>query len=1420
MVESKDTAPTSGLHLGRAWQILITGCVLAGCSSSGTASLGVIVAHSDNSSASCQSVPLDERLRVLSTLNDDQVSCPNGDDSCPCGAYCNGLTGLCEVDCIAGVVDLPDSIPGCNSHQQCTPLGRCEASSTTPPPPVQALTLQISPPVISGNPASAPVLVPVAITVTANSLDFVRPDHPAVVRYQFQTAPGETPPAGPMPQVKCAADAALADHCDVAGWTFHADTGILVSDPRTLWVQLPQTATAAQWTLEGRSAWALTPATAVVSAEPVAFPATDPGHYAGTLTWTHDGGAAGVSQLSVPVEAIVTSSHVALYERSRILLPDGHAVISRDPAKVALLGWLGSGAARYDVKLGLAVGPYRAATGHLDAAGTFQTGSLRQTAFSLSLQRTGDAGVASCSTSSSCATGSYCDAVMSLCLPGSGPAAGAGIVSATGAAPSATLASSLVTAWSAPLTSLLNSSALLSGATPREQFERPYCFQASNQGGPAGFARGATIQLPSADLRCNVGAAEMPQLTFPFENLQQEVGQDSNGNAFNLLDQCVSDLDTPPTASVPAVNKCASLSRFLLALRPPQPDDLGVRLKTQLLRQWLGVNAYVASTAVSSQQYEDVLGVTGQPPPVRLVAAMDRVERGLGLLLDPSARPTYAPDGGIATQVAAAPDYRFLRPSLRLSFNESTATYTNAETGGTIGPCTRPLFNTAGAWTPTQNIFGPPDPSDFPCQINSTGTFGSPAGFSITLAFDKTANKPSGGPFSQDGVVQISDPSGATRLTIQAQYANINNSSQVVALSLWESVNGTTVAGVSFPNIERPLWDTSGVGFGVLALIKRGSTYSLIQARPNQPVQVFPGTGFGLEVPFVVPSGNLALGGASETIDELALWNRPLSPEEVAGMGAQYFAGFNGHVVLTNPTLPVRPNPLPGNDQAAGLPVHLLEAANADLNLVQAYVTAETGTVYTQCLAGARGELDTVSGRVGQSLRLIAVLADEAAAVVAATGTSTAWAPRYQADLTELAGRRAALISSLALLQTPECKNPLGIAEEDLPLYVGSAGPSAAERFFAGSRFLATAALSEIAVAGGETGSDGLLAQARVAYNAARTSQFQEAQGAHDSADRILKISTDYEAQLKRYCGTPPGEDVAHGIFPLLAGFQSGALDATNCFLKSELAECRGLAATPLSQVPAHCLRGEIGERLLAIQAAAVDADNANNGYNRAVAQFDSDMQYCGRLQKELAGNEDLLRTHTEHMVELRRERASWGIVFGIVAGIRGAVVTAASGGKAPGGGGGIQDVAGLFQAFKERDLDEGIQAEQDAYEQEKLERLDRQEIQACVQKADNEKFAIDAARRADQGRDVRARGRSRHGRRAGRRGRGTARARGHHRPDAAAPPLLARSVDQLVPRPHGLRAAADLPGRARLRVRVAAVERAPGQRAVRAAAQ
>jgi hypothetical protein len=454
------------------------------------------------------------------------------------------------------------------------------------------------------------------------------------------------------------------------------------------------------------------------------------------------------------------------------------------------------------------------------------------------------------------------------------------------------------------------------------------------------------------------------------------------------------------------------------------------------------------------------------------------------------------------------------------------------------------------------------------------------------------------------------------------------------------------------------------------------------------------------------------LFGLNLDVDELSLWNRALSLDDFATLAARY------NFTTSNESLPPIPTLVAaGDEQNVGLPVHMLEAANADLKLVQAYVTAETNVIYTQCMAGQHNELDLVLGRVGQSLRLASVIGDEAASVVAATGTSTPWYPRYQADLTELGGRRAQLISALEALQGTDCKNTLSISEGDLPLYVGSSGPSAAERFFASSRFLANTALNEITVAGGETGSDGLLGQARNAYNAARSSQFQEDQGVHDSAGRILKINTDYEDQLKRYCGAPVGEDVEHGQFRLLQGFQNGTLTASNCYLKSELPRCAGLENTPFAALPSECLRGEMGERLLAIQAARVDAENADHAAVRVLEEFGAEMGYCARLKEQLDGDLELLNRHLEHMWHLTMVKQAWsGDLTTRIFSFGAALMR-----NFPSG-------FGDFVAFN-FSVDRQVIQEQNAYELEKAVRGSNASLEACYQKADLKKFAFDAAR-------------------------------------------------------------------------------------------
>lgn len=1274
---------------------------------------GICVAPSGNSATSidaCEGITDAEKIAALQSLRTDPHRCANGDDNCPCGSFCN-ISGTCEADCIPGAN--PPTGFSCGAGLTCTPLGRCAPSADTPPPAVDAFALQLSPSSVTANTSAAAVLVPVTVTITASASDFALPTHPARVLYRFQGIADASPPPAGIPLVKCASSAALATSCVLdGGWTF--SSGSLVSAPRTIWVQVPRVAAAQSWSLEARSEWALTPATATITAAPIAFSSTGVGHYIGKIEWVNRAivdGSGNNTTISVPVEAIATASYVAILEPTRMLLPDGHVVLPRDTTKTTLLRWLSAGSSQYSVRLD-APFTYDATQGQLNApTGGIVSGSSARRTLKFSLQQTGDVGVPSCTSNATCAAGSYCEPLVSLCLPGTAPASET-IVSQSTAAPSTSLPSAQAAAWNGPLQTVLNANLLQLSGVAQEQIERPYCYQSSGQAGAATFARGTTLLSPSEDLACNLGG-EYPQPTFELENQQHDVAQDTEGNIVTLLDTCVSDLDAQPTGPATAANllaphKCVSLGRFFLAFNPVPDDTITYRLKTQLLRQWLGVNAYAASTMVQDQAYNDALGASGQAPQERLAQAVDRADRGLALLLDQSARKYYVPDAGRASQTAPQPDYRQRpRPVARWTFNAPAASVPSVESAIGAPSLTCNTAHLVNARIQTSSDANPA------CSgaVNGVATVaGAHNLFTIVAFLD----------INQAGTYQIlsqvtGSPTARVALALNAQ---VNADSTMVLSLISQAIDGTT-SSVSFPAIQR---DPGGAkGFGLLAVVAGpSSSYSLMQILPDGTLHVLAPTSGGH--PDLAPSGTVSIAGpvtstATMVVDEVSFWDRPLSSAEFADMGARY--GFTA----TNESLvPLSQLPaLPGNEQATGLGVHVLEAAAADLNLLDAYVRAERNIVYPQCLAGQHDALDAMLARAGRNLRTVAVLEDEAASWASIPGVASApWFPRFQADWKELDGRRIKVMSSLESAAT--CKNPLGIEEEDLPLFRGAAGSSADERFFASSRFLRAAAEVEVARAAN------LLAAARVAYNQQRSSIFQEQQGAHDSADRILKISVDYEDRLKLYCGAPPGEDVQHHVFPLLDGFRTGAVDPTNCFLRTEQPECQNVAAVPLGSVPSTCLRGQIGARLLGIQAAVVDADNANHAFDRAVEQYDSDMSYCGRLRLQLLGDQVLLAAHQLHMTKLRADKSNWGIGFGILNGIKNIGAAIVSGGTVQGQGG-ITDVAGLFQAFKERQFDEDLQGEEDAYQAAVVASKAREEVAACVQKAGTEKFAIDAAR-------------------------------------------------------------------------------------------
>jgi hypothetical protein len=198
--ESRTFTEVSTMHRSRifrsprqysyqAWMsMMLCGALAGACSSSIDPAESMGRAAITEATTGCQMIPVAQRHAALLAMDadtDHPISCGHDDARCPCGSYCS-IDNICVVECFTEVLsaDPPNDL-GCDANETCTPLGRCAASANTPPPSRLALTLAMSPLNISANTASGSVLIPVTVGVDANSLDFLQPEHPAVVKYHF-----------------------------------------------------------------------------------------------------------------------------------------------------------------------------------------------------------------------------------------------------------------------------------------------------------------------------------------------------------------------------------------------------------------------------------------------------------------------------------------------------------------------------------------------------------------------------------------------------------------------------------------------------------------------------------------------------------------------------------------------------------------------------------------------------------------------------------------------------------------------------------------------------------------------------------------------------------------------------------------------------------------------------------------------------------------------------------------------------------------------------------------------------------------------------------------------------------------------------------------------------------------------------------
>jgi hypothetical protein len=398
----------------------------------------------------------------------------------------------------------------------------------------------------------------------------------------------------------------------------------------------------------------------------------------------------------------------------------------------------------------------------------------------------------------------------------------------------------------------------------------------------------------------------------------------------------------------------------------------------------------------------------------------------------------------------------------------------------------------------------------------------------------------------------------------------------------------------------------------------------------------------------------------------------------------------------------------PGDEQAVSLAAHLIEAGSAHAQLLAAYIEAERGSMYEECyLGGPSAAQDRVLGRVGRGLRLISLLEGDAA-WIARDGGGLPWDARYQAALVELAGKRRKVVDALEFVES--CTNPLGISEEDLPLFIGDVD-SAAEEFFASSRYLAGLAQTELDKATAEQG------LARNAYWQQRLAEYQVEMDAVEKGERIRKLKLEYEGRLRGWCGRRPG------VQELLPAFLNGTLSISSCFIRTEQSGCQNVGDGAIVDAPPQCLKGELGARVLAIQAAAIGADNASRDYDRAYDQYNAEGEYCARRQAHFEDDQTILALHQQHMEKLRKKKRKIGFWGGLAKSIGEGAVGVLTG----------NPTAALSLVD---DAVEHFQGQVATSEAEELNRYQlvvqarsaALDIMACYHGADNYKFAIDAA--------------------------------------------------------------------------------------------
>lgn len=1163
------------------------------------------------------------------------------DSHCPCGSYCDAGTHQCRLDCLTGPASGNLQL-GCSGTLQCDTRGHCSNPAGIAIPS-QIVTLTATPASLLVPRDAAGHFSTVSLTVQRSTTN------PTV---GSQPAPAVTVSAPAGVTISCGpSQPFVARACTIAAQPFQLQ-GTTYLASQVVQVRVADGNTSPRWDLRLTSAGQPQPKVVSVMPQPLA---QQIGRYSGILVFDASGS-------SIPIKATVTASAIEIHDSAHVVAPTGTVLLKIDGSTTATSFLAGRGNAQLyrtddaQYKLTLPAPAVDPVSGKL--AGTFSawlaTSPTDKQTWSFTVTRTADL-----TTVAPCPIGESFDTMVQACIPGAAwDDAAVDLQGRTGTA-SANVVHANANAWLNAMAPRLGDPVLLADGT-EQLAEHLLCFDATAPNTTPAFAPSIMSNGVSGDLQCAVANAPHEQWAVGLVSYADRTPPMNPPNPnkiaqYDMLAQCVQQIMKPAPSSVAAGgidnSSCVSLARFYPALlsvagAPPYRfdslpgsasfDSQSRLLFLRLLQQWSQLAGFIARNGTQQRGVADILTqltpssdeqplLNATPASLTYGSLLDAVDNAWTLVLD---KRIQQPLTALPSYAVANPDYRQLHKPLAYW----TFAAADRDTNGTNKDYGSANQSLPASWCGYNGDFVV---GGAYCTLSATvGRLDRSVTLAVNVTPPTAALTSASTVFDADGlVVKFVPNSGAP--TLQVGHRTADGSTQLVSFPF-------RVAG-GFLFIER---DARSMVYKVTTaaanVANAGSQNELVTLQAHYAAQ----PALASDAVMIAASRSSSGDYLKSSLAQLTLWDSALSRTEISTLAGVYASvtSSNTHPVwLGDVTLP---SGAVANEATVGLPVSLLEGLIPTMGLIEAYVDDAALANPAACRRGYTDDgLQRARERAARSLRVayaVQLIAETLHAQAAAAGP-LAWETRYAGAVSELRAARSHAIQALASAES--CQNPMGIGPKEFPLYFAdsrgliSSGGTGLNVIEASANYLMTKAHD------GNEQAITALANARSAWVQQYQSGVQQDIWAGNQQQRLDDIRASFGKELIDACGIPV-DSTGQSASTVLERFLDpndphGHLMPQSCYV-SETAACANTATTALSDIDPACVRGQVGEALMAAEAARQRVKRAIVARNAAQATQDAWFEHCAQKQVYETGLKQMIDEVAS--LEIAENDESYGI--------------------------------------------------------------------------------------------------------------------------------------------------------------------------------